>query len=177
MDDRELVPGRVFVAPLLGGGFAFGVVTFFDKGLMILSDIFDVLAADAVPPPDLGNSPILIRNLQVGAEFHLTPKHEAGGCWKLTPLILAGTVRPSVRYFRMGRELHLSKRVDVFGEEPTRPLLPEEADAYPRISKPFPPVPVAEIEVAVKRLTVTPRALIAAWRAGELGTPGPSSSD
>lgn len=157
-------PGMIFVAPLLGGGYAFGYLTYENKSLMTLCDIFDVVGIERTPPPDLVSRPVLIRDLQVGSEFLLTPKHNAGARWDVLNQSMPGPVRPATRYFRMGRDARHGKRVDLFGEEPDRPLRPDESAAYPLISKAFAPVPVAEIEVAVKRLPVTARALIAAWR-------------
>jgi hypothetical protein len=162
----EFKPGRVFVVPLLGGGFAFGVHTFLVKRFFSFGNIFDYFVDEPIPPPDLSEKQIVIFDVQgIVGEFTRFPVEDAGEPWWFTNEYVHGPAsKMKNRYFLLGGPP--PKRKDILGIEPTVPIPLEEAKKYPELGKRFPPYTTAEIEVAVKRLDVTPDQLIAAWRAG-----------
>jgi hypothetical protein len=164
MGYEDFEPGRVFVVPLLQGGYAFGYLTFFDKGLMGLGNIFDYVGDDPKPPPDITEKPVLLHDHIIGSEFLLTPKHKAGERWKFLNIYMKGQVAPQNRYYRMGGPPRSFRRIDILKEEPDVPLSPEESTKYPTVSMPFPPTPTAKIEVAVKHLLMSPQDLVKGWR-------------
>lgn len=165
MDYKNFQPGRVFVVPLLGGGYAYGYFTYFNKHLMTLGNIFDFWSESATPPSDIADKPIIMFDLTLGAEFLLSAKSNAGERWKITKTSVPGAVTPRNRYFRMGGPPRSYRRIDILGKEPDLPLSPEEAAKYPAVSKDFPPTPTAQVEIAVKRLLMSSAELIKSWRA------------
>jgi hypothetical protein len=164
MRESDFTPGRIFVVPLLGGGYAFGYLTWSKKGSLRLVNIFDYVSEDPAPPADLLQKPIAIYDMFVGAEFLLTPKHKAGKRWTLTKDVVPGNITPRNRYYRMGAAPWGFKRVDMLGEEPDLPLSPEEAKQYPSQGQSLPPVPTAQIEIKLKRLDVAPLDFVRSWR-------------
>jgi len=163
-------PGRVFVVPLLGGGFAFGYATA-ERGPSLFCNFFDYLSEDDQPPESLLDRPILIRDHQVGAEFTRGPAR-SGEPWRFTDLRLKEPVKLQNRYIQMGIP---PRRVDVLGEEPDVPLSPEDAKKVPKLASRFPPYSAALVEVAMKRLDMTPDDLVDAWEAEKLGSPDKSA--
>jgi len=164
MNDADFQVGRIFTVPLLGGGYAFGYLTYYRKGKLPLVDIFDHVSDESTPPRDIASKPVLLRDMFVGAEFILTPKHKAGERWRFTKETMPGPVKPHNRYYRMGSPPRSFKRIDILGEEPDVPLSPEEAQKYPTVGNSFAPAPTAQIEVAAKRLLMSPADLVKAWR-------------
>jgi len=156
--------GRIFVAPLLCGGYGFGYITYFSRSLMTLSNIFDFIGDEPTPPHDITEKPIIIHDLIVGPEFLLTHEHNAGEQWKFTKMFVEGSVAPKNRYYIMGGPPRAYRRIDILEEEPDMPLSPDEAMKYPDPGAPFPPVPTAQVEVELKRLAISPKDLVKSWR-------------
>ena len=150
--------------PLLCGGYGFGYITYFNRSLMTLSNIFDFIGEKSTPPHDITERPIIIHDLIVGPEFLLTPKHNAGERWKFTKMSVKKLVTPKNRYYRMGGPPRTYRRIDILKEEPDMPLPSDDAMKYPAVSTPFPPVPTAQVEVELKRLDMSPRDLVTSWR-------------
>lgn len=162
----KLEPGRVFVIPLLGGGHAFGVITFNERKTGIFCDVFDCVSEGPEPPDDLATRPLVLRDRFVGPEFSLEPGDRAGEAWRATAVKLPGSFAPSTRWYLMGGPPPLPyKRKDLLRELPAEPVEASQIDGLLRLSKRGAPFPAAEIEVVVKHLDITPEQLIAAWRA------------
>jgi hypothetical protein len=164
MNFSQFKTGRVFVVPLLGGGYSFGVLTFYNRAIGALGNIIDFVGDDPDPPPEIHEKPVTIHDVWCHTEFFLKPSANAGEPWKFTKILVSSPLRPRNRYYRMGSFPGDYMRRDILGEEPSIPLSPEEALKYPRLSVPFPPFNAAQIEVAVKRLDVTPDEFIKSWR-------------
>lgn len=164
MNYKKFVAGRVFVVPLLGGQYAFGVLTFFDPVLGVFCDIYDYVSSESEPPEDIVNKPDILRDLQVGPEFFLKPKAECGNRWTFTNIFSKTSIFPHNRYYKIGTRLRGFKRVDLEGIEPDISLTQVESEQYKSISYRYVPYNTAYIEVEVRRLTVTPEELIASWR-------------
>lgn len=162
---RGLEVGRVFVIPLLGGGFGFGVITFVDRSIGMFCDVFDALADDPEPPADLASRPRLLRDRWFGAELQLRPGSGTGERWRPTAVSMPG-VAPSTRWYLTGGPPRPYFRKDLYRELPPEPVDPAETGGLLRLSARFPPYLTAEVEVGLKRLDLTPDAWIAAWRAG-----------
>lgn len=165
-------PGRVFVVPLLGGGFAFGYATA-ECSASLFCNFFDYVGESDRPPESVLDRPIVIRDHQVGMEFTIKDPARSGQPWRFTDLTVKGPVKLQNRYVQMGIP---PRRVDVLGEEPDVPLSPEEAKKVPFLGTRFPPYSAALVEVAVKRLSVTPKELATAWREGKLGDSKPAAA-
>lgn len=162
----KLEPGRVFVIPLLHGGYAFGVITFYERKIGMFCDVFDYVSEQPELPADLATRSVALRDRFVGVEFSLEPSDGAGEAWRATPLRLPGPIAPSTRWYLMGGPSPLPyKRKDLFGELPAEPVEASAIDGLLRLSTRGAPYRTAEAEVAVKHLDITPEQLIAAWRA------------
>jgi len=154
--------GRVFVAPLLGGGYAYGYGTANVLGYLY-SNIYCYVGTEPTPPKDICSKPVQIHDLIVGEEFTLTPSMDAGEKWQFTAMTVPEVPKPRHRYVRMGIP---PRRIDILGEEPDVPLKEEtEVNKYPKLSKDFAPYPAALIEVTLKQLDMTPDELVEQWDA------------
>jgi hypothetical protein len=163
---ENVKPGALFVVPLLGGGHAFGYVTAVYNGFAFC-DVFDHVQDSADVPADIEQKPLALKDVQVLGEFTLKPARKAGGPWKVRGTT-SRHVLPHNRYVRMGLP---PRRIDVVREQPDSPLTSAEAEKYPMLASRFPPYTTALVEVTVKRLAMTPEALIAAWRQGKVSAP------
>jgi hypothetical protein len=170
----ELQRGQLFVAPLLGGGFAYGCVTRpRDKKFpSTLVAIYDTWTETETVPNDLESRAVLLNDLLVGACFDLDlpvatelgMRPVAGTRWRVLPGRLAARVPPVVqRYYRMGGPPRGYTRFDILGDEGVTPVTPEEAAKLPIWEHDWPGITTAIVEVAVKRLATTPDEIVEAW--------------
>lgn len=170
----ELQRGQLFVAPLLGGGFAFGCVTRpHDKKFPLhLVAIYDVWAEREGVPTDLEGRAILLNDLLVGGCFDVDlpvpvgsgMRPVSGTRWRVIPDRVAVTVPHVVqRYYRMGGLPRGYTRFDILGDEGVTPVTPDEAARLPVWEHEWPGVTTAIVEVAVKRLAKTPDEIVEAW--------------
>lgn len=157
--------GRVFVIPLLGGGYAFGVITFYDVSLGMFCDVFDHVSDEPEPPPDLAERPLALRDRYVLADFQIKDERRSGARWRLTKMRLSAPVSPSTRWYAMGAPPRPYQRKDLYRELPAEEIDEAQAKSLLQLSTRFPPFRAAEAEVAVKHLDATPDELIDAWRA------------
>lgn len=160
----ELKVGQVFSIPLLGGGYAFGYVTYFGKmhqGLFNRANVFDYYSDNNRPDKSILDKPIALYDIAFGAEFVLTPKLKAGEKWQPLDLFVEGNVQPHTRYYKSGVP---TVRFDILEEEPDMPLTDEEAKEYSFMSIGFPPAAAAQVEVFVKRLKIDEYELVDQWR-------------
>lgn len=160
----ELKVGQVFSIPLLGGGYAFGYVTYFGKmhqGLFNRANIFDYYSDNNRPDKSILDKPIALYDIAFGEEFVLTPKSSAGGRWEPLELFVEGNVQPHTRYYRMGMPPF---RIDILEEDSKVPLTDEEAEGYDFMFIDFAPFPTAQVEVIVKKLDIDEIELIKQWR-------------
>jgi len=152
---------------MLGGGFAYGVVT---SGFALhFSNIYDRVADSMVVPHDLSESGFCLYDVQ-GLSFGMLRKSfdKQGPSWVWSDVVHGHEgVRPRQRYVVIGT-MH-PKRYDLLGEEIVAHLPPGEEHGFPGVATTGAPFNSAMIEIAVKRLDMTPKELIAKWRAGEYG--------
>jgi hypothetical protein len=139
---------------------------YYVKSFNYFGNIFDYIGEEPVPPSDLSEKQIIIYDIQtISTELSLQSSYNAGEPWWFTNEYVHGPAsKMKNRYFLLGGPP--PKKTDILEIEPDVPIPPEEAKKYSKLGKRFPPYTTAEIEVAVKRLDVTPDQLIAAWRAG-----------
>jgi hypothetical protein len=170
----ELQRGQLFVAPLLGGGFAYGcVMRPHDKKFPLnLAAIYDTWTETEEVPADLENRVVLLNDLLFGACFDLDLRVPVGDGvrpvprtrWRVIPGRVAATVPPVVqRYYRMGGPPRGYTRFDILGDEGVTPVTPEEASALPVFASQWDGYTTAIVEVAVKRLATTPDEIVEAW--------------
>jgi hypothetical protein len=164
----------LFVAPLLGGGFAYGCVTRprDKKFASTLVAIYDAWTETEAAPTDLESRVVLLNHLLVGACFDLDlpvsfgreMRPVPGTRWRVIPGRVAATVPPVVqRYYRMGGPPRGYTRSDILGDEGMTPVTPDEATRLPVWEHEWPGVTTAIVEVAVKRLATTPDEIVEAW--------------
>lgn len=163
----NLKVGEIFSIPLLGGGYGFGYTTV-ERTAYHYCDIIDFLGDSPVPPPNIRELPVLLCDLTALGEFQLPRRSPHGDRWRTTGLDIGRPVRPRDRYIRMDLPL---RRIDLLGEEPDVPLSPKDAEKYRYLSVRGAPYAVAVVEIAIKRLDLTPQQLIDKWRARELPPP------
>jgi len=159
--DDGFATGRVFVVPLLGGGFAFGYATA-QLSPSVFVNIFDHVSDNDTLPSNLAELRVELYDLQIGGEFRIMDATREGDEWRWCDERVQAPIAPRNRYVQMGLP---PRRIDVLGEEPDRPLTPEQAKGVPFLGFRFAPYTVALIEVALKRLDGTPKDLINSWRA------------
>lgn len=157
---KNVIPGAIFVVPLLRGGYAFGYVTAVSDSF-VFCDIFDHVQETPEVPDGIEGKPTAITDLQVLGEFKLKPAQKVGGAWAATGKVMSHPVRPHNRYVRMGLP---PRRIDVLAQEPDAPLSSSEAENYPKLASRFAPYAAATIEVAVKRLSMHIDKLIEEWK-------------
>lgn len=167
---EEVVAGQVFSVPLLGGGFAFGYFTHVGSPAFKhrIAVIVDHLSAIDEPPPDLGDRPILLHDILVGAAFAPPQGSRQWRPWRLTSMIVSRPVPPQARFYLMGGPPRNYSRIDIYGREPKTQVDDAAAAGLPRVALEFPPQNTARVEVAVKRLKQTEDELLDAWEAGVL---------
>ena len=164
---QKLIRGRIFFVPLLDGGFGIGRITAIYDGFTYC-DIYDhVQEDDDLVPDTIEERPFIVRDVRVLGEFRLKPKDEAGWAWRPTDRCTVKPAVPKNRYVAIGLS---PRRYDVLDEEPDVSITQEEASALPKLSANFAPYPTAEVEIALKRLSVSPREHLAAWRRLEFAT-------
>lgn len=169
----KAAPGRVFAIPLLGGGFAFGVITYNDKAIGMFCHVFDALAETPKPPPDLAERPLALSDCYCGAEFMVDASKGNGEPWRATSLQLPGRFAPSTRWYLTGGPPRPYFKKDLYRELPPEALGDEpDVSGLLQLRTRFPPHRTAEVEVAVKRLALTPDELIRAWRERSESVPG-----
>lgn len=160
--------GRVFVIPLLGGGYAYGVVT---SGYKFgFSNIYDRVGDSMTVPDDLAGGGFCLYDVQ-GLDTGMQRKNfeRVGPSWVWSDVVHEGA-RPEQRYVVVGKgPVPPPKRLDILGEEEPVHLSPDETHDFPTVEYTGAPFNTARIEVAVKRLGMTPKELIVKWRAGEHG--------
>ena len=170
----ELQRGQLFVAPLLGGGFAYGCVTRpHDKKFpSTLVAVYDIWTEAEAVPENLESRSIVMNDLLAGACFDTELPVSIGGRmrpvagtrWRVIPGRLASVVPPvAQRYYRMGGPPRSYTRFDILGDEGVTPVTPEEAARLPIWEDEWPGETTARIEVAVKRLATTPDEIVEAW--------------
>lgn len=154
----QVQPGRFFSAPLLGGGYAYGYITFVDPAVMTLCDVYDLIAESEAVPQDIESYPLILRDLRIGrSEFRLRPSEEEefGKRWLLSKRVKDEEVKPHSRFFLMGpRDDRFV--YDIFKEHPERSATPEDLEKLQPAGFAFPPVTANTIEVAIRRLDVSP---------------------
>lgn len=164
---RQLNVGEIFSIPLLGGGFGFGYTTA-ERHAIRYCDIIDFLGDSPVPPANVRELPVVLRDLTAMDEFYLPRNSTQGERWRTTGLGIDRPVRPQERYIRMEMPF---RRIDLLNEEPSVPLSPEDFKEYRVLSVSGAPHAAAVVEIAIKRLDLTPQQLIDKWRARELPPP------
>ncbi|MHA7773478.1 hypothetical protein [Roseibium sp. M-1] len=151
-------PGRYFIAPLLGGGYAYGYFTYFDKSLMALCNVHDLIGWDAEVPGDIDSHPLILKDLRIGtSEFRLKPKEaeEYGEKWLLSARTIDGAAQPESRLFLMGPD-NAPDVFDIYREIPQRPATPDEKKTLQPVGFMFPPTTTNAIEVAIRRIDIDP---------------------
>ncbi len=150
--------GQYFAVPLLGGGFAYGYFTYYNKAVMGLCDVYDYFGDTEYIPDNIEEYPLIIRDLQIsGSEFKLKP-HEAeefGHPWILSKRIKQGVVEPKNRLFLMGPRAD-PFIWDLFIELPKRPATDVEKNSLQHAGFAFPPVTANTIEIAIRRIDIDP---------------------
>ena len=151
-------PGRFFSAPLLGGGYAYGYFTYFDKSLMALCNVYDFIGTEADVPDDIETHPLILQDLRIGtSEFKLKPREaeEYGEKWLLSPRMKDGEVKPASRIFLMGPD-NAPDAFDIYRDEPARPATTEEKNTLQPVGFMFPPTTTNTIEVSIRRIDIDP---------------------
>lgn len=153
MARRKYEPGKHFIVPLMGGGHAFGYITFYERScLMCLCDIYDHLSWEPELPEDIENKPLILQDLRIGTEeFRMKPEdsEEYGAKWILTKNTRSGTVGPKSRFFVVGDDVQ-----DIKGEFPKRPATEKDKETLQCMGFGLPPGPVCTIEVAIRRIDI-----------------------
>lgn len=165
MRKPTLKPGDLFVVPLLRGGYAFGYVTWSEPRGWSFANICEGVADDPerVPEDPLA-APKAVVDMVISRNWFVPETAPGRDPWRLLGESVGSNVSPDTRYYRMG-SAGLFKLVDLRGEEPVRQVSEAEAMRYPAMKVDFGATPTAIVEVAVKKLDITPLAYAKAWRA------------
>lgn len=157
-DQSRFRRGQMFVAPLLGGGYAYGYFVSVDVPLMKLVDVYDRLGWTPAIPDDIEAAPLVVEALPIGGtEFDLDPRRagENGERWTPSDRFLRDPPEPRLRFFVQGRNVR-PVVMDVMGEFPDRPATPADLEGLPTYGSDFPPTTTNAIEVALRRIDVDP---------------------
>ena len=146
--EKEFVPGRVFLVPLLRGGYAIGYVTHrVPRSVTLVTILHLVLDHPSPGAEDLRAGPLII-DMMSGADF-VGPKLHPELAWSFTALKMPMPVQVTRRFVKMGLP---PKRKDLLGILPDTPLSAADAEKLPALGTTFPPGNTAQIEVALRRI-------------------------
>jgi hypothetical protein len=150
----ENIVGRIFSVPLIRGGYAFGFVTYHNKGTITLTDIFDHMADTPDVPEGIEKMPVVLKDYMIGGAEFL--KMKGLPLWTFLDRWMPAPIAPHNKYFIMGSP-PLYKIVDIFDKSYKRKATEEEVRRFPPMQFPFAPMTTKVLEKHVRHLDIDPK--------------------